>query len=181
MNTGRFDSWAETYDESALQPAYQAAHEAVLHVLPRRLQPVRLLDIGCGTGQLLERLAPVVAGGSALIGIDTSVGMLGAAGDRLARSGHLVRAAAEALPFTAADDGVAVIADLARGADLAVEMIAADLEIVSVARVHGYGPVAIVDLVVGRRRRHPRWRFWTWKGPRHGRIAHDASRDRAAT
>jgi ubiquinone/menaquinone biosynthesis C-methylase UbiE len=193
MGSGQFDRWSGTYDDSALQPAYQAAHEAVLDALPRQVEPVRLLDIGCGTGRLLARLATAVAAGSVLVGIDASAGMLRAARDRV---GCLVGGMAEALPFAEAtfdlvvstasfrhwsepglslreirrvlvEDGVAVIADLDPGPlDLVASMVRADLDVVEVAKIHGYGPVALVAVATGRRRCRHRWRIWPKRGSR---------------
>ena len=51
-------------------------------ILPRR--PLRLLDIGCGTGALLELVAPHV---QAAIGVDASRDMLALARTRLAEHG----------------------------------------------------------------------------------------------
>jgi ubiquinone/menaquinone biosynthesis C-methylase UbiE len=140
VSSVRFDRWAGSYDDSALQPAYRAAHEAVLRVVPLRARPVRALDIGCGTGQLLSRLAWGMPEGSLLVGVDPSWGMLRTASGRL-EVARPVQAAAERLPFrdatfdvivstasfrhwaepsraleeirrVLADDGIAVIADL---------------------------------------------------------------------
>ena len=90
-----FDRWSHTYDSSALQPAYREAHHAVLTGVRRLVRcPGRILDVGCGTGQLL-RLAGTVFPGSRLVGLDASGGMLTVAGHRLPR----VQAVAERLPF----------------------------------------------------------------------------------
>ncbi|HYF06193.1 MAG TPA: metalloregulator ArsR/SmtB family transcription factor [Acetobacteraceae bacterium] len=62
-------------------PAAEIA-KAVLAALPRTTQ--RLLDIGCGTGALLELLAPRVEGA---VGVDASRDMLALARTRLAERG----------------------------------------------------------------------------------------------
>lgn len=101
----RFDSWAPVYDECALLPMHRAAHQGVLAALSRhRLQPTRILDVGCGTGRLLAALG-VAFPQAALCGVDVSGVMLS-----VARTGHLaaggavlVQAPVERLPFS---DGV---------------------------------------------------------------------------
>jgi SAM-dependent methyltransferase len=92
----RFDRWAATYDDSALGPAYAAAHAAVLDRAGRFVtRPRRVLDVGCGTGRLLSVASPAFPG-AALVGLDVSAEMLA-----IAATGPpaVVRAAAEGLPF----------------------------------------------------------------------------------
>lgn len=60
-----------------------------------------LLDVGCGTGFLLDRLA-TQAPSAHLYGTDLSVGMLKRARERLGERGLLVQAEAERLPFAGA-------------------------------------------------------------------------------
>jgi ubiquinone/menaquinone biosynthesis C-methylase UbiE len=57
----------------------------------------RVLEVGCGTGLLLQRLA----GRSNAVGVDLSAGMLSKAAARLGESGtgRVVRADAQRLPF----------------------------------------------------------------------------------
>ncbi|MDQ2068620.1 class I SAM-dependent methyltransferase [Natronospira bacteriovora] len=57
-----------------------------------------LLDVGCGTGLLLDRLKVAVPGVS-LTGIDPSPGMLARARERLGDAVTLAQAPAEQLPF----------------------------------------------------------------------------------
>lgn len=80
---GFFDAWSSFYDFPLVQRAtYRPVHDAVLAVL-RAHAPRTILDLGCGTGHLLERLA---ASGPAtrLVGCDYSAGMLAHAAFRLA-------------------------------------------------------------------------------------------------
>lgn len=74
---------AEWDEMRALGLPAEAVEQALLDLLPRgRLG--RLLDIGTGTGRLLELLAPRVAAG---VGVDASRAMLALARARLARVG----------------------------------------------------------------------------------------------
>jgi hypothetical protein len=53
-----FDKWAPSYDIGALQTVlYHPMDETVLRAAAHRTQPRRLLDLGCGTGDLLRRAA----------------------------------------------------------------------------------------------------------------------------
>jgi ubiquinone/menaquinone biosynthesis C-methylase UbiE len=92
----RFDGWAPHYDDAALQPAFQAAHRAVLqHAQELARAPGRVLDIGCGTGRLLRLMARRFPQAT-LVGADPSAGMLAIAAGG---PGRFVRATAEHLPF----------------------------------------------------------------------------------
>ena len=98
---GFFDAWARVYDVPLVQWAtYRPVHDAVLGAL-RGHAPTSVLDLGCGTGQLLQRLADELSVRH-LVGCDFSAGMLAHAGERLAgahRSPALVRGDALRLPF----------------------------------------------------------------------------------
>ena len=79
---GFFDAWSSVYDFPLVQLAtYRPVHDAVLGVLGA--EPcARVLDVGCGTGRLAERLvaAPGIA---SVVGCDFSAGMLAHAAERL--------------------------------------------------------------------------------------------------
>jgi len=92
-----FDLWSLVYDAPWVQRAtYHPVHAAVLRALGRH-PGARVLDIGCGTGQLTARLARHWPD-AAVVGCDFSGGMLARAA---ARSPELswVRADAGCLPF----------------------------------------------------------------------------------
>jgi ubiquinone/menaquinone biosynthesis C-methylase UbiE len=92
-----FDRWAFGYEQSPLQPIFQAAHEAAIIQADRLCWcPRRILDIGCGTGRLL-RSAAATFPAATLVGLDPSRRMLlGADPDGPAA---LTQARAERLPF----------------------------------------------------------------------------------
>ncbi len=77
-----FDRWSASYDSVVLQRfTYRPLHDAVLrHLGP--ISPARVLDLGCGTGQLTQRLATHFERAH-VVGFDYSNGMLTQAHDRL--------------------------------------------------------------------------------------------------
>jgi ubiquinone/menaquinone biosynthesis C-methylase UbiE len=100
---GLFDRWATWYDWLFPSVFYQAIHTRLLEYVQLPLQP-QVLDLGCGTGRLLKRLAtqiPDLEG----TGLDLSGEMLHQA--RLASRHYpqlrprlrFVQGNAEALPF----------------------------------------------------------------------------------
>jgi len=72
----RFDRWAGTYDRSPLQRfLFGPTHEATLAAAGSATSPHEVLDLGCGTGRLLERAAerwPTAR----LLGVDPSTEMI---------------------------------------------------------------------------------------------------------
>src|SRR5689334_20422295 len=101
---GFFDAWSRVYDHPLVQWAtYRPVHDAVLAAL-RPHRPASVLDLGCGTGQLLQRTREDLAPGR-LVGCDFSAGMLGQAHARVTAAPSaratplLVRGDAMRLPF----------------------------------------------------------------------------------
>lgn len=93
-----FDMWSRTYDRSPTQVLlFGPVQRAVSAALAGRVSSGRLLDIGAGTGRLLELMGRDRPG-LALFGVDRSAGMLRSARSARARL-DLVRGSAEALPF----------------------------------------------------------------------------------
>jgi SAM-dependent methyltransferase len=97
---GFFDAWSRVYDLDWVQRAvYRPEQDAVLDAL-RAEGARRVLDLGCGTGQLAHRLR-LVGAGLQVVGCDFSAGML-----RQARTGDRavdwVQGDAMRLPFAAA-------------------------------------------------------------------------------
>ena len=97
-----FDRWSRFYDHPLLQRAtYRPVHDAVLRALAAT-RAGTVLDLGCGTGQLLRRMSDELPA-RRLVGLDFSVGMLARAAERLrAHPAALVRGDALRLPFPAA-------------------------------------------------------------------------------
>lgn len=99
-----FDLWSASYDRPGLQATtYRPIHDAVLARL-EDLQPDAVLDLGCGTGQLTQRLGEHFPDAS-IIGADLSDGMLDRATERAESEeaapnvGGFVRADAQRLPL----------------------------------------------------------------------------------
>lgn len=110
---GFFDAWSRIYDFPLVQLAtYRPVHDAVLRALASGPHG-RVLDIGCGTGRLAERLL-VAPGVRAVVGCDFSAGMLAHAAERLGAAraptptATLVRGDATRLPFAAGTFDAAV-------------------------------------------------------------------------
>ena len=92
----RYDALAVDYDRR--WPRYL---EATTHETFRRIDAtgaLAALDVGCGTGLLLERMARTWPG-LRLAGVDLSTAMLGAARRRLGSRAALVTGTADRLPF----------------------------------------------------------------------------------
>jgi len=87
-----YDETAEIYDRRYAE-IQKAKYRLVLENLPENVG--RILDLGCGTGLLLDDLSKR---GDLVVGIDASEKMLGAAKARRAKA-ELVLADADHLPF----------------------------------------------------------------------------------
>jgi len=106
----RFRRQGADWDEMrALDLPAPAVEAALVSLIPADA-PTRLLDIGTGTGRVLELLAPLVAQG---LGVDASKAMLALARARLARTGltHCAVRLADMyrLPLADASFGIAVL------------------------------------------------------------------------
>jgi ubiquinone/menaquinone biosynthesis C-methylase UbiE len=97
-----FDRWSSRYDRRGLQlSTYRPVHDAVLARL-HDLDPSVVVDLGCGTGQLTQRLVRTFPAATT-VGVDLSDGMLAKAAGRFVAAGDgadgLVRADAQRLPL----------------------------------------------------------------------------------
>ena len=78
-----FDGWSRIYDFELVQRmTYRPLHDAVMQEMRGR-RPRRVLDIGCGTGQLTTRISTELRK-PFVVGCDFSGGMLGHAAARRA-------------------------------------------------------------------------------------------------
>jgi ubiquinone/menaquinone biosynthesis C-methylase UbiE len=93
-----FDRWARGYDRSVMQSfLFGPVQRSVVGALVGRLAAsATVLDIGCGTGRLLDRIG-IALPSAALVGIDRSTGMVEAA-RRLRPQLAIERGWAEDLP-----------------------------------------------------------------------------------
>ena len=110
-STSFFDRLALAYDQRGLQRfAYRPTHDAVIAQLDG-VRPSRIVDLGCGTGQLTRRLIERFPDAT-VVAVDLSPGMLAKAADRLDSVGSeppaIVRADAQHLPFAPASIDVVV-------------------------------------------------------------------------
>ena len=73
----RFNRWAHSYDRSILQRfLFEPVHDAVLGAFSElSVPPCDVLDVGCGTGRLLESAA-ARWNGARFTGVDASVEMV---------------------------------------------------------------------------------------------------------
>ena len=97
-----FDTWSLGYDQAIVQRlAYRPVHDAVLRALGAETEAARVLDLGCGTGELTRRLTQAFPHAS-VVGCDFSTGMLRRAAAKT-DAAYWVRGDACRLPF---GDGV---------------------------------------------------------------------------
>jgi ubiquinone/menaquinone biosynthesis C-methylase UbiE len=99
-----FDRRAGSYDNGALGKWHrQVAERTAAIALAAVLAPRRVLDVGCGTGVLLELLAARLPDTTELVGVDPAAGMVERSRERLAGDLRVVveQATAEQMPFGA--------------------------------------------------------------------------------
>lgn len=88
----RYNSTSQFYDSR-----YQEIQEQKFQAVLKEIEDFdRLIDLGCGTGMFLERLAP---NNELTLGVDFSIDMLNRAKERLAEFSKLVLADIDNLPF----------------------------------------------------------------------------------
>jgi malonyl-CoA O-methyltransferase len=82
----RFSASAETYDRSAC--VQKAVSERVSEMVARLPEPRQVLEVGCGTGLLTERLLDVLPK-AGIHALDVSEGMIKQARSRLKNAGRV--------------------------------------------------------------------------------------------
>ena len=105
----RFDEWSTTYDRGPGKYFFGRVHRPVVDaVCSGGVTPRRVVDLGCGTGRLLEALLPRLTEAE-LIGVDPAEGMIAVARTRFAGEPRvrLEVASADHLPLADASVDVA--------------------------------------------------------------------------
>ncbi len=114
--THEFTQWSESYDRCILQRLlFAPSHRAILRRVRASYgdRPLRILDVGCGTGVFAERIRSAHPNAS-VWGVDLVAGMLAGGADRWARhSGSVqpVQGDSERLPFAAGSFDVVTCAN----------------------------------------------------------------------
>ncbi len=96
----RFERWSRTYEHSWIQRYLDEVHRFMVETVATEepgLNPKVILDVGCGTGRLLRRLATVWPAAQ-LVGVDAATGMIELA-RKLAPTITFYQAVAECLPL----------------------------------------------------------------------------------
>jgi ubiquinone/menaquinone biosynthesis C-methylase UbiE len=102
-----FSRWSESYDRCVLQwLLFGPSHRAMIGRIRARFgdRPIRVLDIGCGTGLFAARLREALPG-ARVTGVDLVSGMLARGRERwrkLAETAAPVQGDSERLPFDSA-------------------------------------------------------------------------------
>jgi ubiquinone/menaquinone biosynthesis C-methylase UbiE len=114
--TAEFDRWSQSYDRCILQwllfgPSHRVLIRRIRAVAGHR--PLRILDVGCGTGVFADRLRAAFPNAQ-VWGVDLVAGMLAKGAGRWRRhAGHVqpVQADSERLPFAAGSFDVVTCAN----------------------------------------------------------------------
>lgn len=97
----QFERWSSTYEQSWIQRFFDQVHSFMVETVAAeapRLDPRVVLDVGCGTGRLLRRVAGVWPEAQ-LVGVDPAAGMIESA-RKLAPTITFYQTQAESLPLS---------------------------------------------------------------------------------
>jgi ubiquinone/menaquinone biosynthesis C-methylase UbiE len=97
-NESFFDNWARTYDQKLFQFWMKKFQDPVLKILKEATKRVKILDISCGSGNLLDKL--VKMNFQNLYGLDISKEMLKVAKRKLPSTVILQHGDVHKLPFS---------------------------------------------------------------------------------
>lgn len=104
-NRSYFDRWSRRYDEGRISGWFQYTQELAVREL--NLKPnSRILDVGCGTGHAVVRLASMCPRGK-VCGIDISAGMVAKASAKVSKNTsakvEFLQASSDDIPYPAAE------------------------------------------------------------------------------
>ena len=100
-NRRYFDRWSKHYDDGRISRWFQYTQELSIRLLDLKADS-KVLDVGCGTGYAVLRLASTVSAGKAC-GIDVSPGMVAKASSKVPQElkgiAEFVQASSEDIPY----------------------------------------------------------------------------------
>jgi ubiquinone/menaquinone biosynthesis C-methylase UbiE len=159
-NVGRAKTLAETYrDQTALGHLYRVRMERILELLePCRGGP--LLEVGCGSGQMLRFLGERRPGDFALVGLDLSSAMIATARETVGDAPvDLLVGHAESLPFD--DESFEVVLGIG-----VLEYTQLDLALAEAARVVRVGGRVVLTM------QNPRSPYRIWDRLLYRHVRH---------
>lgn len=128
-----YDDFSTTYDRGRDVGYHALVDRIEASIVVEHARGMRVLEVGCGTGLVLEKIAPVAA---SAVGVDLSAGMIARA---RGRGLEVVRGSATALPFASSSfDVVCSFKVLAHVPDI-------ERALVEIARVTRPGGVMLLE------------------------------------
>ena len=155
-----YDDFSQHYDDARDRGYHALLDDLEADCVRRWLPGGRVLEVGCGTGLLMERVRRVAPG---VVGMDLSGGMLARA---RARGLPVCRASALELPYR--DRSF----DLVYSFKVLPHIEALDRALAEAARVLDHGGVALLELYNPRSLRGL-WKKVRWWRARVGKSSHD--------